>query len=640
MPAMRSVDEWGGEVPSGARRIYDGAALLLLIWPATGGAWLMGSTRTWGFAPGLFLSFLGALLVLARPWVVPDAPRWRFFPGFWIFAVLTAYVVLRVPWAAAPHAARWDALRWGNLLAAAWAWTELGGRAHRWKWLLGVLLLSAALIGLYAMIQHMEGSARVLWAPRPEQYGLRASGTYLCPNHFANLLAMLFPLALVLVFLPEAGMPLRLMAFYFLAVTAPGLYWSQSRSAWGGVMGGLFLTGLLLAARKGRAWFWTALVAIPLALAALGWTAWKTLPGVQVRVRQVLEMKEGSAGVRIPMWRDMPEMIRARPLFGHGGGSFVWAYPPFQRHTDQHLTYDFLHNEYLQMQVEHGAVGLGLLAAGMAWMGIAALRAVARARARAPAGLLAGALGSLAAALVQALFDFNFHIFPNAHALVWIGGVTWGVWFAHERDAGPSARPRLRKALGAALAAACGWAAWLALAGGISYAWNVKGELARTLRLDWEEALRDYAQAIHWDAGNPQPHLGLGHLKSAQATWFRDPDPAAEREGRARLAAEAAEHFRRAAELNPCDMSAVLGLARASNAVGDRAAALEHFRRAAAFQRRHVFYREQLGIQLRRMGRDAEALEVFRGNVADGVASDVSALNIRALERQRPAPGP
>ena len=46
-----------------------------------------------------------------------------------------------------------------------------------------------------------------------------------------------------------------------------------------------------------------------------------------------------------------------------------------------------------------------------------------------------------------------------------------------------------------------------------------------------------------------------------------------------------------------------------------------------------MFYREQLGIQLRRMGRDREALQVFRRNVEDQVATEVSTLNIRALER-------
>ena len=100
-----------GAAGRGGRRAYDGISLLLLMWPATGGMWLLGSTRTWGFAPGLVLSLLGSLLVFARPLVFPETPRWRVPPGFWVFALLTAYVASGVPLAFVPAAARWEALR-------------------------------------------------------------------------------------------------------------------------------------------------------------------------------------------------------------------------------------------------------------------------------------------------------------------------------------------------------------------------------------------------------------------------------------------------------------------------------------------------------------------------------------------------
>ena len=121
-------------------------------------------------------------------------------------------------------------------------------------------------------------------------------------------------------------------------------------------------------------------------------------------------------------------------------------------------------------------------------------------------------------------------------------------------------------------------------------------------------------------------------MRSAQALWYRDSDPAAERAGKTRLAAEAQGSLLRAQELNPCDMAVVFALARVHNAMGDPEAALAECLRAAAFQRKHVFYREQVGIQLRRMGRDREALDVFRKNVEDGVAGEVSVLNVRLLE--------
>ena len=634
---MRAVAEWGGfspERPGAFRRVYDGLALLFLMWPATAGMWLLGSTRLWGLTPALLFSLLGSFLVFMRPLVFRDTPRWNCPPGFWVFLGLMAYVVGQVPWAAVPYAARWEALRWLSLLAAAFAWTQMGGRAHRWKWLLGVLLVAAALTCLYALIQEAGGSTRVLWTERPEQYGLRASGTYRCPNHFANMLAQLAPMALVLVLLPEAGFPLRLIALYFLAVAAPVLYWTQSRSGWLGLAGGLVATGLLAAWRKGRRWFLGALIGLPLLAAAAGGTAWKILPAVHERLGAVLEDPEKASGIRMKMWRDMPAMMRDRPVFGFGGGSFVWTYPPYQHAVDKHLTFDFLHNEYLQLQVEYGAVGSGLLLAGLLWGGIWTIRSVLRARDRAAALLLAGAGGGLVASLLHAIFDFNFHIYPNPQALVWLGGVAWSVWFLHEQGMAVATGPaRWRQRAGGVIGGvACAAGAWLVLAGGVSYVWNLKGEIART-RLDWQAAESFYQRAIRWDEDNWQPHVGLGNLLAVQARWYRDPDLAAERAGRMQLAQAAEQHFRRALVLNPGDMSAELGLGGVFNAQGDPETALGHYRRAVAYQPRHIFYREQLGIQLRRMGRDREALDLFRRNVAEGVATDVSTLNIRAIER-------
>ena len=631
--AEAAVDR-GGRMGRGAR-LYDGLALLLLAWPAVGCMWLLGSTRVWGYAPGLVLSLAGSALVLLRPAWFRGTPRWRTPYGFWPFALLCAYVVASMRWAIVPYAARWEVLRWICLLAAGWSWLQMGARAHRWKWLLGMLLMAAALESLYALVQEVNGSRMVLWTERPEQYGLRASGTYLCPNHFADVLALLAPLAVALVFLPEAGFPLRLMAIYFLAVSAPALYWTQSRSGWLGLAGGLAVTALLLARRASRARVLLVAAVLPLLAAAAGWSAWHALPAVRERFGAVFDDPEKSGGIRMQMWRDMPEMILDRPVWGYGAGSFVWAYPPYQKNVRQHLTWDFLHNEYLQMLVEYGAVGLGLLLVALAWLGFATAGAIRRARERTGAVLLAGAAGGLASALVHACFDFNFHVFPNPHALVWLGGVAWGVWYAQEQGVEPMPDPRRRYRLVAGIVAAlaCAGCAWLALAGGMSYVWFVRGELARA-RMDWTAAYAAYRTSRDWDAGNWQPYLAAGHVRSAQAVWYRDPDRAAEQAGKQRLAAEAVGFYRRAGELNSADLAVLQGLARAHNAMGDPEGALEYLRRAVAYQPRHVFYREQLGIQLRHLGRDAEALEVFRKNVADGVASEVSRLSVRTLERK------
>lgn len=630
------LERGGGQRRVGwGERGYDCCCLLLLMWPATGGMWLMGSTRVWGYAPGLLLSFLGASLVLMRPVVFPHTPRWFVPPGFTGWGLMTAYAVAGVIWASVPHAARAEALRWMCLLAAGFAWTQLGIRGHRWKWVLGVLLAAVTLTGLYAWVQHMDQSRQVLWMLRPDQYGLRASGTYLCPNHLANMIAMLVPVALVVLVLPAAGFPLRILAGYFLLVTTPVLYWTHSRSGWLGMAGGVGAMLLLLAWRKSRAGLLVIVVALPLLGAVGGWIAWKTLPAVQERIAPVIENPEKASGIRMKMWSDAPAMFRDHPVLGHGGGSFVWAYPPYQRHVTQHLRYDFIHNDYLQLAIEYG--GVGLLLAGLAL--VASLwgmgRGVLGARTDEAAYLLAGAGGAVVGSLLHALFDFNFHIFPNPHALVWIGGMAWGVWAAMERKSEP-VTPRgqlVRRVLGGLGAAGCMVGAWLALSTGMAYWANLKGDLAKS-RLDWDQVEAHYQRANRWDAWDWKPYLGLGHFNASRALWYRDPDRAAEQEGKRRLAEEAIGYFQAAQERNPLEMAAEFGLARAHNAAGHPEEALEHYRNAARHQRRHVFYREQLGIQLRRLGQDDEAMEVFRQNVADGVATDVSRMNIRALERK------
>ncbi len=617
----------------GGERLYDAVALILLMWPATGGMGLLGSTRVWGYAPGLIMSFLGSMLVFARPLLFSATPSWRIPPGFTLLALLCAYVAAGVFWVEVSYTARWEGLRWFCLLAAVFSFCQLGGAPHRWKWLLGILLMVVAMNGLYALVQHANGSRMVLWTLRPEQYGMRASGTYVCPNHFGNMLAMLMPLALVLVALPEAGFPLRLMSIYFLVVASPVLYWTQSRSSWLGMLGGMAAGLLLLVWRKSRKWFLLGLVLSPILAGAVGLVAWKSLPAVRERMGHVLEDPEAAGGIRMQMWRDAPPMFRDRPLWGFGGGSYLWVYPPYQRHVKEHLTWNYPHNEYIQLLLEYGVVGFALALGGLAVLVWGLMRAIRASRHREGAYLLAGAGGALAANLIHALFDFNFHVFPNPHALVWVGGVAWGVWYANEHGTlrRSGARAHVRRIIAMGGAVACGLAAWIALSAGMSYYWNLRGEMART-RLDWDGLEDLYHRSIAWDDLNWQPHLHLGHFKATQSLLYRDPDLDAEREGRQRLAAEAERHFRDALARNPLDMAAEFGLARALNARGDSEGALEHIRRAASYQQRHVFYREQLGIQLRRMGRDQEALDVFRQNIEDGVAGVLSRRNIRSLE--------
>lgn len=616
-----------------ASRCYDFFSLLFLVWPVTGGMALLGSTRVWGWSIGLVFAFLGCIFVFLRPlFFSSETLPWR-IPALWVgLALTTLYVGCTVPFAWVPAEARWDALKWLCLCMGLLAWIQFSGPHERWKLLAFILLLALSMECFYAISRQVSHSHMVLWVQRPAQYAMRASGTFLCPNHLANVLAMAFPLAVTLLFSTSAGAPLRIMSVYYLAVAAPVLYWTQSRSGWVSMAIGVGMAVLLMAWRKSRRALYLALVALPLMAAAVGWGAWECLPFVRSRIGVVLEDPVAAGGVRAKMWRDMPAMIREKPVWGFGGGSFVWAYPPYRVHTDEPLTYDYLHNDGLHLAVEYGAVGFILTAGIFLWGFFLLVCGALRARDGAASALCISAASATLVAWLHSLFDFNFHIFPNPHVLLMICGMALGVWAVREKPARKWSKGA-SMAIAGVLALLCAGGLWFSLAGGMSYFWNLRGEMART-SLEYEQAEQAYARSIRWDAWNWRPWLGIGNMKSTQGFWFRAPDAEVQRQGKRDYAEAAEKAFLRAQALNPGEMAIECGLGRAATAVGDSETALKHYRAAAAYQPKHIFYREQLGIQLRRMGRNEEALEVFRRNIEDKAGGDISRLNIRSLEKK------
>ena len=602
--------------PAGVRA-WEGTTWFFLFAPMAWGMWMFGGTRTWGFATGLVLSYLGLALVAARNAVAGGGKRWRVAGIFWWLAALTAWVVARDAWAEPKMAAMWDALKWISLAGSAWAWMQASRGGERWKGIFGALLLLLAAEALYGAWQGMADSRAVMWGTRPEQYEMRLSGSYFCPNHFANVLAMGIPLAAALACLQGAGLPLRMLSAYYLLLSVPVLYGTMSRSAWLGTAAGLGTALLCWLWRKSRLWFLAGLVAVPLGMAAAGWVAWKTLPLVRTRVDRILQAKDGNGASegRLEMWRDACRMWKTRAATGYGGGSFVWVFPKHQRDAKLILRYDYPHNEYIQVLAEYGWIGGGLLAAGLAAGVVLALRGVRRSESSVAAGLLCGAAGAVAAGAVHAAFDFNFHIFANPYVLACIGGTAWGVWMAPPREEWEgggyteeetvSAGWRGRLA-GAGLAAAFLVLGMVAARGGLSYWSWLRGEMEMD-RVEWDEAERSYRNAVDWCGRNDVALLAMGDLRLMQAKWFRRADREAMRQGKSELAAEAEGWFGRALEANPCQVDAIYGMGRAKQIAGDEAGTLEWMKAAADAAPTYRFYQNEYAEALRDAGRLEEA---------------------------------
>jgi O-antigen ligase len=148
---------------------------------------------------------------------------------------------------------------------------------------------------------------------------------------------------------------------------------------------------------------WTALaVAV---LVGLG-LAWVGLDGVV----SAFETR-GVKGSRLDLWRDMLPMVPRFPVLGVGWNAFATAYPWYQTiwKTDW---IGQAHNDYLQVLLDGGLLGL-LLVAGL--LAVVFRRALARAP-RSPLDL--GLLGALLGFALHEVVDFNGQI--PANAATWI----------------------------------------------------------------------------------------------------------------------------------------------------------------------------------------------------------------------------
>ena len=587
---------------SRGQSVLEWTALLLLLAAPVAGMWMFGATRLWGWGPLLAGVFLAALLAGLRPFLFTGADRLQLPPGA-LPAVLVMGIFAALAFRAdIPHEARLDALRTAGVVLAWLAWPNLADHHRRWRYVAGLLLFAITIMACYALVQHLRGSNLVLGQPRPEHYGMRASGAFICPNHFAHLITLGLCLSLALALNPQAGAFLRLLGLYNLLVLPPALFLTQSRSGWMGALTGVGVILCLQGWRAGTRRFLLTLLVVPLALAALGGLAWAASPMVQSRVAEALR-----GDMRLPLWSDTVRMVEDRPWFGFGPGSFRWVYPHYQRHLTRYLDPIYAHNEYLNHLADVGAVGT--LAVGIALLTVAVrlLPFVRRARRPKDAWLVMGALGALAGSLVHAVFDFNLQIFANTHALVALFGLAVsGLFAAGDLTARPLPRPALR-AIGAAtlVAAAAGLALLIRPAGAYRL---YRQAVARQEVLREEEALSLYRRSASRDATFAPAWIGQGDLLRTRCFWARD--PAVRKEEAA--AAEAA--YAAARRANPWHTAPLFGQARLHQHLGQSADAIRCLQELTKLAPFHAYFQSELGLSLTRAGRYAEALEAFRAS--------------------------
>jgi len=289
------------------------------------------------------------------------------------------------------------------------------------------VLVFAGGMGLFAILQSASGMHRIYGIVETPGGGF--FGPYVNRDHFAGLMEMLLPVAVLYV----AG---RHGKFSLEASV-----WSLSAVA-------LALAALLLAGSRGG--LLALSVEIAVVAAALGRAGAKTRHGRRLVMAAALTLvagvmlfayvdpgwvakKLGSvayvsktwsdwAGVRKSMILDALRMWRDHPLLGVGLGDFETAYPRYQSFPSD-LWIDHAHNDYVEAAAETGWVGALLILSALALFLRLAFRDWGQPFRSHAGWIRLGAAIGCCGILVHSLGDFNLHIPANAAWFAVLAGI-------------------------------------------------------------------------------------------------------------------------------------------------------------------------------------------------------------------------
>ncbi|HJU12515.1 MAG TPA: O-antigen ligase family protein, partial [Candidatus Binataceae bacterium] len=322
-----------------------------------------------------------------------------------------------------------------------------------------LLVGAAALIALLGILERAWWNGKILWFYRPTDWtgpllaeSLRASGPFVDPDHFANYLAMIVPLATAGALFRDSispsrkHAPVRLFFGGAAVVMLVAIALSLSRGGWLAACVGLCSTlaigfckvgGLRLSRRRSSSP--NAVVATIVVLALIiGVTLYFSGPrGRKTIATRITATSPRDFSDRVTAWRETVQMVKDFPLFGVGAGAWPEIFPHYQRPPNLHY-YFFrtAENDYLQFVAETGFVGsiCLILAIAVIIQTVLSLSHLTRER----CWLFAALLGGIAGALVQELFDSSLHIPANALLFTILVGLLLRLALAEREESGLS----------------------------------------------------------------------------------------------------------------------------------------------------------------------------------------------------------
>lgn len=485
----------------------------------------------------------------------------------------------------------------------------------------------AALAACYGIYSHFASPETVLGVLKPAEYWGRASGTFMSPNHFGDLMAVAVPVLTALFMRALKGEGERsgrkgllqlIGTGAALAVTLSALVLSFSRGSAAACIGGLCVLFLLSARRNdSRRVCWTCLLVIGLLTAGI----------FAANARPVRSAGKAAAGdvARVAVAKDSIRMIQDAPLAGHGAGMYRWVFPQYKSAGIRRVV-DYAHNDYLHIAAETGVAGLAILLLALAMLYAAGVRA---ALSGGEGGIMtAGLVSGLTAGLFHASVDFNLHITANA-VLLGVMAASIAAGYRVMRDGGRLITLPVKSDAAKAAAWIVAFAVFLWMAAdariiGAAYCY-AQGE-RQTARLRWDDAVSAYRRAFRLDPKNPVIAGKIAELAYKKYIFAR-----ADRE---LLRDEALAWYTMAVSLNPFDGETRVRLADLYQHIGERDKAERELREALRLDPHNGFFYRALGNYFLK-GREYEkAVPAFEETLRIYPKDDITQALLKRAKKQ------
>jgi len=500
------------------------AAAFAVIQLLIGGTRLLFSLPTYGLLAAMSIL---ALLAIARP--KPQPSQICLLNS----AIFFGYVLIRAIVSPVDYLARPDIYSvLGCLLVylfVACIFTD----ARLRSWFLFFLLAVAVAHVCVGALQFRDGNN---FMPIPFlqrfDYGRRASGFYICPNHLAGLLEVLGIFGLSIVCWGRWPVWGKLLVLYATSACYLGVLLSASRGAFISCAASfvVFVVLSLWALRRTSKQLFLKIAGIAAVAITLIFIIGDVYSNKLLYLNDRIWTANGEANDnRIDLWKAAVQQFKLEPFVGTGSGTYLYYGRQFR---SERMPSDpvVVHNDYLHLLAEYGIAGaagfLFFFAAHLinGWknyqrLGPKRIAVSSRVMSNSLA-LQIGALSAMAAYVIHSALDFNLHIPANALLLAFVFGLLANPGVSRESQA-----PVLTKSL-------IGWRIALAALGAITLIQCVRLLPAEYFAERARVALRDNdpttsasfgVRALATEQKNPNIYYYLGRAGMLEGNAAADP---------------------------------------------------------------------------------------------------------------------